>query len=199
MSEAYDIRKLGGDKIALLGLFAISLLAARFVVGLRSAIVLSEPIPLARTGLSASVPTGNGWQIQKKWAREGNSIVLSSSFNLASGDPTAQVICRYRRDADTTTAQTRFEREARDLEGYVVDVRELTTPTLSFLRAHIRGNDRPVTAFIGTTILPDGMQFDVEVYEITGDADQAETAFKRVIESVRFERASPRTASQGTT
>jgi hypothetical protein len=199
MSESNNIRKLGGDKIALLGLFALSLLTARFVVGLKSVLVLSEPIPLRNRGLSASVPTGNGWQILQKWAPDGNSRVLSSAFTLGTGHRTAWVTCRYRRDTDTASPQMRFEREAADLEGYVVDIRELTTPTLSFLRAHIRGHDRPVTLFLGTTILPDGGQFDVEVYEGTGDADQAETAFKRVIETVRFEQSGLRTAAHGAT
>ena len=60
MDKTYDIRKIGGDKIALLGLFVVSLLIARFIVVSKSAILLLEPIPLTDTGLSVSMPDGNG-------------------------------------------------------------------------------------------------------------------------------------------
>ncbi len=52
--------------MALLGLFILALLAARFVVALKSAVLLSEPIELPRSGLSVSVPMGNGWYSEEK-------------------------------------------------------------------------------------------------------------------------------------
>jgi hypothetical protein len=63
MDKTYDIRKIGGDKIALLGLFVVSLIIAHAIVVSKSAILLSEPITLADTGLSVSMPLGNGGSV----------------------------------------------------------------------------------------------------------------------------------------
>ena len=67
MNDTYRIRRPGGDKIALLGIFVVALLTARLVVALKSAIVLSGPIELTHSGLSLSMPAGNGWQSEEKW------------------------------------------------------------------------------------------------------------------------------------
>ena len=59
MDKTYNIKNIGGDKIALLGLIVVSLLIARFIVVSKSVILLSEPITLTDTGLSVSMPEGN--------------------------------------------------------------------------------------------------------------------------------------------
>ena len=187
MSETYNIRKLGGDKIALLGLFAISLLTARFVVGLRSTLLLSEPIPLQGAGLSVSVPTGNGWQSQEGWASDGSSFILSSGFSAG----TAGVICRYQPARGMAAPQMRFEQKARKYKGLIVEIDQMVTDSLIFDRARVKGNESPLTAFLATTILPGDWLLDIEVYEITGDVELAEQAFNRVVESVKLEDSRP--------
>ncbi len=199
MSKTYDIKKLGGDKIALLGLFALSLLTARFVVGLRATLVLSEPIPLPGTGLAVSMPVGNGWQIQGGWARDGKSFAIGSSFSAGPAEETAGVLCRYQPARGTATAQLRFEQKAREFNGGIVEMDRKGTDLLIFDWARVEGNEMPSTAFLATTVLPDGWLLDIEVYEISGDAEQAEQAFHRVIESVRFDDGRPRTAARSTT
>jgi len=110
MDKTYDIKKIGGDKIALLGLFVLSLLIARLIVASKSALILSEPIILAHAGLSVSMPSGNGWKSEKRWKYHENasSFSLSSSFAPGSGKPTAWAHCRYLLAAETTTPQMRF-------------------------------------------------------------------------------------------
>ena len=184
MSDTYTMRKFGGDKIALLGLFAVALLTARFVVGLRSALVLSEPIRLPRAGLSASVPTGNGWQSRQRWDHEGNTFVLSSGFSPGSGEATAWVICRYQAAVKTTSSQMRFEQKARKFDGGIVEINQMVTDSLIFDWARVKGLETPLTMYLATAILSDDWQLDIEVYEITGDAEQAEQTFKSVVESV---------------
>ena len=195
MSEAYNIRKLGGDKIALLGLFAVSLITARLVVGLRSTLILSEPIQLQLAGLSISVPTGNGWQRQEGWATDGSSFILSSRFSSAPGHETAGVICMYRSARGMATPTTRFEQRARKYNGLIVEVKQTMTNSLIFEWARIKGEEARVTVFLATTPLPGNRLLDIEVYEITGDAEQAEQVFNRVIESVNLEDGRPRTAA----
>ncbi|MHC4170901.1 MAG: hypothetical protein ACYSWQ_28520 [Planctomycetota bacterium] len=199
MSETYDIRKLGGDKIALLGLFAISLLTARLVVGLKSALILSEPILLQRAGLSISVPTGNGWKRQEGWATDGSSFILSSSFSSGPAHETAGVICMYRSARGMATPTTRFEQRARENNGRIVEINRMVTDSLIFDWARVEGDKSPLTMFLATTILPDSRQLDIEVCEITGDAELAERVFNRVVESVNLEENRLRTATPGTT
>ena len=184
MSDAYSIRKLGGDKIALLGLFVAALLTARFIVGLRSALVLSEPIPLRSTSLSVSMPMGNGWQSEGKWRVHDDISVLSSTFLLGRSE-TAWVICRYMATAEKTTPQAWFEREMDKYGGVIIEINEMRTDTFFIEWAHVKGQETPLTMFLGTAILGDG-QFDIQVLEITGDAEQAEQVFKRVVESVNL-------------
>lgn len=191
MNKTYDIRKLGVDKIALLGLFALSLLTARIVVGLKSNLVLSDPVPLPGTGISVAVPTGNGWQRQERWTTVGiNTAVLESSFSGGPGKATARVICRYQPAAGASS----LEQKARKYEGVIVTIDQIVTDTLVFDWVQITGQESPFTAFLGTAVLSEDWQLDIEVVEITGDADQAEKTFKRVVESVNYEDGRLRTA-----
>ena len=80
MDGPHETKKLKADKIALLGILITALLIARFVVGLRSAVTLSEPIELSRTGLAISVPAGNGWQSKKLWVYQEYGFILNSYF-----------------------------------------------------------------------------------------------------------------------
>ena len=186
MSDTYTMRKLGGDKIALLGLFVAALLTARFVVGLRSALVLSEPIRLPGTGLWISVPMGNGWQSGQRWDREGNAFLLSSSFSPGSGEATARIVCGYQAAVKTTSSQMRFEQKARKFDGGIVEIDQMVTDSLIFDWAHVKGDQTPLTMFLATAILSDDWQLDIEVYEITGDTEQAEQVFRSVVESVNL-------------
>ena len=79
MDKTYDIRKIGGDKIALLGLFIVSLLIARIIVISKSAILLSEPIPLTDTGLSVSIRSDNGGGVPTHWEKACSSYKYAFS------------------------------------------------------------------------------------------------------------------------
>lgn len=187
MNDTHGTRRLGGDKIALLGLFVVALLTARLIVASKSALRLSEPIRLSDTGLSVSMPAGNGWQNQKQWRRLDNGFMLSSSFALGSSKQTATVICQYLLDAETTAPQMRFEQKALKVGGVVVRADLMQTDTLIVDWAHVTGEETPLTAFLGTARLPDNRQLDIEVYEITGNAELAERVFKRIVNSLKFE------------
>lgn len=186
MSEIYDIRRFGGDKIALLAIFAISLVTAHLVAEFKSSLVLSAPIRLSGTGLSVSVPIGRGWQSRRQWDFKEGARVLSSRFTAGTGEATARVICRYRRSTDNIPPNMLFEQRAREFDGQVRETGRLPAGMLVFEWARVEGLRMPITVFLGTTVLPDGRQFDVEVYEVAGDAEQAEQAFRQVIESVDF-------------
>ena len=187
MNKTYDIRKIGVDKIALLGLFIIALLIARIIVASRSALVLSEPIKLTYTGLSVSMPEGNGWKGEKQWKHHENAFSLSSSFALGSSRPTAWAQCRYLLAAEITTPQMRFEQKALEVEGQIVKMDQTQTDTLTFYWALIEKPQTPLSFIFGTAKLQNNHQLDIEVHQIMGDAEMAELAFKRIVKSLNFE------------
>ena len=80
MNETYESKKYGIDKIAFLGLFILSILIAQLIVKSNSKILFSEPIELAHSGLSLSVPLGRGWQSDGQWKYEEGAFVLGSKF-----------------------------------------------------------------------------------------------------------------------
>ena len=187
MNDTYRIRKLGGDKIALLGIFVVALLTARLVVALKSALVLSEPIELTHSGLSLSMPAGNGWQSETQWKHQENAFTLSSDFALASGRPTARAHCRYLLAATKTTPQMWFTEKASQIDGAIVEMGQTQTATLTIDWAHVQKAEVLLSVFLGTAKLPSNRQLNIEVREITGEADLAELIFEHIVNSVDFE------------
>lgn len=187
MNGTHEPKKLKADKIALLGLFIFALLIARFVVGLRSSIVLSEPIALSHTGLSVSIPMGNGWRSKKIWIYQEDSFFLGSSFALTPGRPTALALCRYMFFADRTSPEVRLKQRAVEVAGFIVNTDRIQTDTLVVDWAHIEKPEVLLNMFMGTVKLPNNRQLDIEVSENTGDFNLAEEVFKSIVQSVDFE------------
>jgi len=186
MDKTYDIRKIGGDKIALLGLFIVALLIARLIVASKSALILSEPIKLTQAGLSVSMPAGNGWKSEKQWNYHENSFSLSSGFALGPGRPTAWAHCRYLLVAETTAPQIRFEQKASEVEGQVVKTDQTQTDTLIFDWALIEKPQTPLSFIFGTAKLPNNHQLDIEVQQVMGDTEMAEQTFKGIVKTLSF-------------
>lgn len=187
MNENNDRIKSGGDKIALLGLFIISLLVAQLIIGSRSAILLSEPIELTHTGLSAPIPLGNGWQSRKSWVFQDNAFLLDSNYAINPRKPTAIAQCQYYFTADILTPQERFRQKALEVSGVIVNSDRIQTDNLIFDWAHINTHQINLNMFIGTARLPYNHQFDVEVHEIAGDVEFAEKTFMSIINQVHLE------------
>lgn len=186
MGKTYEIRKMPADKIALLGLFIVALLIARFIVTSRSAIMFSEPVKLNYTGLSVSIPAGNGWQSEKKWKYQQNAFTLSSVFTIGSGGLPPQVHCRYLLAATNPAPDMRVKERASAIGGEVVETGQIQTGTLTIDWAHIKKADISLDLFFGTVKLPNSRRLDIEVFQSAGDADLAEQVFKGVAESLKF-------------
>lgn len=189
MDRTYKIRKIGGDKIALLGLFVASLLIARIIVVSRSAILLSEPIKLPRSGLSVSMPEGNGWKSEKQWRNFENGFFLRSRFALGTKQPTAEARCVYILGTRTTDPQSLFEEKALDIEGDIVKVDRITKDTLTFDWAYIENPKTSLIFIFGTAKLPDNRRLDIEVQQIMNDPEMAERAFKQIVKKLNFEES----------
>jgi hypothetical protein len=187
--------KYGADKIALLGLFVLSLLIAQFITTSRSAIVFSEPIGLSHTGLSVSMPSGNGWRTAEQWEYRENAFVLSSAFLPVLPKPVSTVQCRYLLAAPQTSTDVQFQQEANDLGGEITETGSLQVDTLAVHWVCIKQQpaqsmanwSSPHTVFFATAQLPNGRRFEIELLETTGDTNRARNVFMGVVESLRFE------------
>jgi len=186
MDKTYNIRKMGGDKIALLGLFVVSLFIARMIVVSKSAILLSEPITLADSGLSVSMPQGNGWKSEKKWRFYENGFSLRSIFALGSRNPSAEAHCRYVKSTETTDLQGLFERKAFDVKGKIVKVGQIYNDTLTFDWALIENPKISLIFIFGTAKLSHNRRFDIEVKQIMNDPEMAERTFKQIVKNLNF-------------
>jgi hypothetical protein len=186
MSYIRKMNKLGGDKISLLGLFILALIAARLTVALKSAIELSEPIPLPLTGLSVSMPVGNGWHSEQRWIYHDNAFVLRSIFALRTGKPTAWANCQYRLAAKAAAPEDRFAWKASEVDGEIVETGRTQAEALTIDWVRIERPDFLLTTFWGTAGLPDGRQLDIEVHQVMSDPDLFKRIFGRILESLSF-------------
>jgi hypothetical protein len=187
MDTTYDIRKIGGDKIALLGLFVVSLLIARMIVVSKSAILLSEPIQLTRSGLSVSMPQGNGWKTDKQWRDyENGSSLIRSRFDLGTRNP-AEARCVYVSAAQTTDPQSLFVQKALEVEGEIVKVDQIYKDTLTFNWALIENQKISLIFIFGTAKLPNNRRLDIEVQQIMNNPEMAELVFKQIVNNLNFE------------
>jgi hypothetical protein len=107
------------QKIAIPVFLVIALLAAKLLVDIKSAVILSTPVELNRSGLSVSMPLGNGWQCDKKWIYVKDGFLVRSVLSI---DATTQSYaqCRYLLAYESVDSKERFDREAADLGGKVV-------------------------------------------------------------------------------
>ena len=190
MSETYRVGRLGGDKMALLGLFVLALLVARFVVGMKSAISLSGAISLPCEELSVSMPSGNGWYSQEQWEFADNSFALRSVFALHSGRPAAEVSCRYVLAAEPNSPRSRFEQMAREVDGTVAETGRTKVATLTIDWVQIERPEILLEMFFGTAVLPNSRQLDIEVRQVSGGIELARRTFQGIIASLRFKDSS---------
>ncbi|MDT8300341.1 MAG: hypothetical protein RQ760_02585 [Sedimentisphaerales bacterium] len=187
MDKTYDIRKIGGDKIALLGLFIVSLFLAHMIVVSKSAILLSEPIPLTDAGLSVSMPQGNGWKTERQWNLHENGFSLRSIFALGSRNPSAEARCHYVKTNETTNLQRLFEYKAFEVKGEIIKVEQIYNNTLTFDWALIANPKIPLIFIFGTAKLSHNRRLDIEVQQIMNDPEMAERVFKKIVKNLQFQ------------
>ena len=187
MNNTHGIKKIEYEKIALLGLFILSLLLAHFIVVYKSRLSFSDPIRLSQTGLSVSMPVGQSWQSDIQWQYQENKFSLSSLFPRGSDRPTTWANCLYLLSAETTPPQMRFEQRASEIDAVIAETNQMKTDTLMIDWARIDKPEVHFSMFFGTARLPDNRQLDIEVSQIAGDGELAEYIFRHIIENLKFE------------
>lgn len=187
MSDIRDMKKRRGDIIGLLGLFVLAILAAYFTVTLKSAVKLSEPVPLTHTGLSVSMPVGNGWHSEKRWMYHNHAFILSSVFALQPGKTTGWAHCQYRWGAKKVAPEDRFAWKASGVDGEIVETGRTQVEALTIDWVRIERPDFPLTTYWGTAGLPNGRQLDIEVHQIMSDPELSKRIFNRILKNLSFQ------------
>jgi hypothetical protein len=171
--------------IALPALLVISLLVAKLVMHSKTNktnLRLSAPINLNRSGLSVSMPSGNGWQCEEKWSFENRSFNVSSIF--ASGlNERSYAQCRYLLASGEETPK---ERLGRDYSGIKLIVTgQLTEDNLTVNWASTNTNSG-VEIILGVCELSDGRQLEIEILQGASELNPAKDIFEKIVKSIRF-------------
>ena len=171
------------EKVALAVFLVISLLVARLVIHLRAGIRLSAPIELSRSGLSLSMPSGNSWKCEEKWAYENN--VFSASSILVAGGATdrSYAQCRYLLATRAGTPQERLDEE--HAEAKTIETGQITADQLTVNWASI-STDAGIEIILGVCELAGGRQLEIEVLQTAEEQGLAKQVFEKIVKSIRF-------------
>ena len=169
--------------IALPALLVISLLAARLVMQSKTGIRMSAPIDLNRSGLSVSMPSGNGWQCKEKWSFEDSSFNISSIFAVSGLNDKAYAQCRYLLAAGEETPTERLDQEYSGTK--LVTTGQSTAGNLTANWATIN-TDSGIEIILGVCELADGRQLEIEVLQIESEQNTAKDIFEKIFKSIRF-------------
>jgi hypothetical protein len=169
--------------IALPALLVISLLVARLVMHSKTGIRLSGPIELSRSGLSLSMPSGNGWKCEGKWTYENNIFSTSSVFAAGGAANQSYAQCRYLLAAQKDTPLERVSRHY---------VKAETTETGATMAGNIPVDWASVTTeagfeiIVGVGELAGGRQLEIEVLLTAEEQGRAQQVFDKIVKSIRF-------------
>ena len=169
--------------IAMSALLVISLLVARLVMHSKTGLRMSAPIELSRSGLSLSMPSGNGWKCEEKWTYENN--VFSASSILVAGGVTNQSYaqCRYLLATRAGTPQERLDEE--HAEAKTTETGQITADQLTVNWASVN-TEAGVEIILGVCELAAGRQLEIEVLQMAEEQGLAKQVFEKIVKSIRF-------------
>jgi hypothetical protein len=164
-------------------LLVISLLVARLVMHSKTGLRMSAPIELSRSGLSLSMPSGNGWKCEEKWTYENN--VFSASSILVAGGVTNQSYaqCRYLLATRAGTPQERLDEE--HAEAKTTETGQITADQLTVNWASVN-TEAGVEIILGVCELAAGRQLEIEVLQMAEEQGLAKQVFEKIVKSIRF-------------
>ena len=180
MNDSGNSKNIGADKIVLLGLFILSLLTAKLIVTFKSRLIFSDPIELADTGLSISIPTGNGWTGQKQWRNENNISTLNSIFTIDPDRPSAWVYCEYLPNYEFSSSRIWFEQKAAIINGTILEIDSIEKENLTIDWTHIEKPEVFLEIFLATIKLENNQRLNIEVHESADGIEQAKLFFLEV-------------------
>ena len=169
--------------IAMPALLVISLLVAQLVMHSKTGIRMSAPIELSRSGLSLSMPSGNGWKCEEKWTYENN--IFSASSVLVAGGVTNQSYaqCRYLLATRAGTPQERLDEE--HAEAQTIETGQITADQLTVNWASVN-TGAGIEIILGVCELAGGRQLEIEVLQTAEEQGLAQQVFEKIVKSIRF-------------
>jgi hypothetical protein len=168
--------------IALPALLVISLLAARLVMQSRTGIRMSAPIELNRSGLSVSMPSGNGWKCKEKWSFEDSNSIVNSIFAAGERNYVSYAQCRYLLTAGEEAPKERLDRKYSGTK--LVATGQSTQGSLTANWAI--NTDSGVEIILGVCELADGRQLEIEILQMASEQNTAKDIFEKIFKSIRF-------------
>jgi|GEM_PF-981805 len=184
------MKKMGADKIALLGLFALGLILARIIISQRVKVALTGPIKLPHTNLFVSLPTGSGWQSEKQWSRIENGFHLSSFFARGNRLVTS-VECAYLLAEPETEPERLFEQRASRNKAAIAKTGRIRSrqpaDALVFDWARMTDRRKRLDVFLAVCRLPDGRQLSIKLQQFSDDIELAEKILRKVVGSIKFQ------------
>lgn len=183
MFEKIDKEKYSLDKVALLALFAVSLLIGQIIVSHRSKVHLSGPIELGFAGVSAVLPQDGGWEGLDSWVfdEKENGFLLVSGLTVRTGTE-AVVQWRYLLAAKTAGTDGHLAERIADENVEVVDIGQEQLNEVTFEWAQVKKPGSASGSFWGVAQLEHGRAIWLDV--AAGDLSLAEDVFKKVIRSI---------------
>ena len=169
--------------IALPALLVISLLAARLVMHSKTGIRLSPPIELNRSGLSVSMPSGNGWRCEEKWSFDDSNFIVSSIFAVSGLGDRAYAQCRYMLAAGEETPKERLDQKYPGTKLVVTGQSIEGSLTVNWA---IINTDSGIEIILGVCELAGGRQLEIEVLQGAFEQNPAKDIFEKIIKSIRF-------------
>jgi hypothetical protein len=179
------------DKLFLLGLFAVGLGIAQYLVLVRSRIELSRPVVLPDEGLSIRLPVSTGWQSESKWTldpRE-NGYLIQAAFDAPSHK--AHLWCGYRPYSEKDgTIQERLTRRAAYHKAPIIKVGERSLRGIQMNWVLAMPEQGQLAMFYGAGMAGGDRVIELEVLCQT-DPDFAERIFMTVADGLRYKAKQP--------
>lgn len=190
MGARFDIRSYSAAEIVLLGIFAVGLLWASFVVSYRNKIRLSEPIELKLngvSGVSVSLPVGGGWQGSQTWAYNRQEDMFALTGRLLVGSKMGAVV-QWRfmvASGSVMPEDLLLERAGADeVEVEIVDAGRIQADVeMDWVHGRLPGRLQDI--FLGTARIGGDRVVELEVVT-PGDEELAGRVFRAVAASLKF-------------
>jgi hypothetical protein len=171
------------EKVAMATILVISLLVARLVMHSKTSIRLSLPIELSRSGLSLSMPSGNGWKCEDKWTQENNVFSAGSIFIAGGAKNQSYAQCRYLLAAQKDTPLERAGR--RYIKAETIETGTTMAGDIPVDWANVI-TEAGFEIIVGVAELPGGRQLEIEVLLTAEEQGRAQKVFDRIVKSIRF-------------
>jgi len=186
MNEKTVVRKYSVTEVVLLATFALSLLAGYYIVRQRQKMHLSPPIELDYSGVSVSIPAGEGWKNSGSWKyREDASDYMLSAQLTSRGHVLAIARWRYILAPEKITTYQLLAKRASDGGAKIVKTSHYSVGNvlIEWAKATVPGGLKNV--FFGIAQLDNGRSIEVDAMA-PSDQDLAKLIFRKVCNSLEY-------------